>query len=40
MEKDRTEMQDVAAANPGLVQKMAAMWLVWGKRTGILPRPN
>ncbi|MEZ5042191.1 MAG: arylsulfatase [Saprospiraceae bacterium] len=40
MEKDRTEMHDVAAANPELVQKMADMWLAWGKRTGIVPRPG
>ncbi len=39
MEKDRTEMQDMAADHPELVKKMAAMWLVWGKRTGIVPRP-
>ena len=39
MEKDRTEMHDVAADHPEMVQKMAAMWLVWGKRTGAVPRP-
>ena len=39
MEKDRTEMHDIAAEYTDLVQKMADMWLVWGKRTGIVPRP-
>jgi len=39
MEKDRTETHDMAAQNPDLVKKMADMWLVWGKRTGIIPRP-
>ncbi|MGB5386676.1 MAG: hypothetical protein WBN20_07815 [Eudoraea sp.] len=40
MEKDRTEIHDMAAANPELVKQMAAMWLKWGKRTGIIPRPK
>ncbi|UCD61323.1 MAG: arylsulfatase [Flavobacteriaceae bacterium] len=40
MEKDRTEMHDLAAAHPDLVNKMAQMWLEWGKRTGIVPRPS
>tara|TARA_Y100000588_G_scaffold395280_1_gene522319 strand:- start:1073 stop:2770 length:1698 start_codon:yes stop_codon:yes gene_type:complete len=39
MEKDRTEMHDVAAKNPQLVKTMADMWQTWGKRTGIIPRP-
>jgi len=39
MEKDRTETQNIAATQPDLVAKMADMWLVWGKRTGIVPRP-
>ncbi len=40
MEKDRTEMHNIATANLELVNKMASMWLDWGKRTGIVPRPN
>jgi arylsulfatase len=40
MEKDRTEIHDLAATHPELVNKMAAMWLEWGKRTGIVPRPE
>lgn len=40
MEKDRTEMNDLAATHPELVNKMAEMWLEWGKRTGIVPRPK
>ena len=39
MEKDRTEMHNLASENPDLVKKMAALWLAWGKRTGIIPRP-
>lgn len=40
MEKDRTEMNDIAVNHQELVTKMADMWLKWGKRTGIVPRPN
>ena len=39
MEKDRTEMHDLASEHPELVRQMAEMWLVWGRRTGIVPRP-
>ena len=39
MEKDRTEMHDLAAEHPEVVRQMAAMWMEWGKRTGIVPRP-
>lgn len=39
MEKDRTENNDISEAHPEVVEKMAAMWLAWGKRTGIIPRP-
>ena len=40
MEKDRTEMQDVAIAHPDQVQKMSAMWLDWAREAGAIPRPN
>ena len=40
MEKDRTEMFDVAQQNSELVNKMAVMWQEWAKRTGIVPRPD
>lgn len=39
MEEDRTETQNIAATHPDLVSQMAGMWLAWGKRTGIVPRP-
>ncbi|PHN08114.1 arylsulfatase [Flavilitoribacter nigricans] len=39
MEADRTEMHDLAGAHPDLVRQMSGMWLEWGKRTGIVPRP-
>ena len=40
MEQDRTEMHDVSTDNPDLVKQMADMWLVWGKETGAVPRPE
>lgn len=40
METDRTEMNDIASEHKELVAEMSDMWLVWGKRTGIIPRPN
>ncbi len=39
MEKDRTELNNVADEEPELVQEMAAMWQEWADRTGIVPRP-
>ena len=39
MEADRTEMNNLAPANPELVNKMAKIWLEWAKRTGTVPRP-
>ena len=39
MEMDRTEMNDLADSHPDLVKQMSEMWLNWGKRTGIVPRP-
>ena len=40
MEKDRTEMDDIAVEHPDLVKEMAGMWIIWAKRTGIVPRPT
>jgi arylsulfatase len=40
MENDRTEMHNIAANYPDRVKQMADMWQVWGKRTGIVPRPG
>ena len=40
MELDRTEMNDIASDHRELVAEMSDMWLAWGKRTGIIPRPN
>ncbi|MEZ5356272.1 MAG: arylsulfatase [Bryobacteraceae bacterium] len=37
MERDRTEMHDLAARNPKRVQAMASQWEGWAKRTGALP---
>ncbi len=40
MEEDRTEMHDVASQHPDLVSQMSDMWMVWARRTGIVPRPG
>jgi arylsulfatase len=37
---DRVELNDLAAAQPGRVQAMAARWDAWAKRTHVLPRPD
>lgn len=40
MEKDRTEMYNVADQNKELVQTMSSMWMSWALRAGAIPRPN
>lgn len=40
MNKDRTEMYDLASANQDVVEEMANLWMVWAKRSGAIPRPN
>jgi len=37
MEADRTEQSDLAAAQPERVQAMAEQWLVWAKRSDVIP---
>jgi arylsulfatase len=37
MEKDRTEMHDLAATDPGTVKKMAAEWDAWAAPANVLP---
>jgi arylsulfatase A-like enzyme len=39
METDRTELHDLAAAQPELVKTMVAMWEAWAKRVGVQPWP-
>lgn len=39
MASDRTEMHDLAAADPQRVQSMAAAWEEWAKRTVVIPGP-
>ncbi len=39
MEKDRTELNNVAEENRELVGKMASMWTDWANKVGALPRP-
>lgn len=37
MDRDRTELHDLAAANPEIVARMSAQWETWAKRTNVLP---
>jgi arylsulfatase len=37
MDRDRTEMRDLAAAHPEIVARMAAQWETWARRTNVLP---
>jgi arylsulfatase A-like enzyme len=37
MDADRTELHDLAAAQPGLVSEMAAAWEGWARTAGVLP---
>ncbi len=39
LEMDRTELNDLAAADPDRVSKMEEMWKVWAKRVGAQPWP-
>jgi arylsulfatase len=39
MEKDRTEMHDLAAAQPQRTREIAALWEKWAKRTHAVPWP-
>ncbi len=40
LEADRTEINNLAAKNPDLVDKMASMWQSWAERTNVLPWPD
>ena len=37
MEADRTELQDLAARQPDVVRKMAAVYDAWARRSGVVP---
>jgi len=37
MQADRTEQNDLAAAEPERVQAMAEQWLVWARRADVIP---
>lgn len=37
MESDRTEMHDLAAAQPDRVKQLAAKWQAWAERANVLP---
>ena len=38
--RDRTELNDVSAANPGRTQRMASAWLKWAKSDRVYPKPK
>jgi arylsulfatase len=40
VEIDRSELNDLAAAQPQRVAVMASKWDAWAKRTNVLPRPG
>jgi arylsulfatase len=37
IDDDRTELRDLAAAQPERVRTMAAQWQAWGDRVGVMP---
>jgi arylsulfatase len=37
MARDRTELHDLAAANPDIVAELSAAWQAWADRVGVLP---
>jgi arylsulfatase len=37
LSRDRTELHDLAAANPDIVGELAAAWQVWADRVGVIP---
>ena len=39
LEKDRTEMIDVAQENPKLIKELSGLWHQWAKRTNTIPKP-
>jgi arylsulfatase A-like enzyme len=39
MEADRTELADLAAAQPDRVKEMAALWMAWAERAKAVPWP-
>lgn len=40
MEKDGTELHDLAAEYPEQVAKFSQQWEAWAKRVGVFPKPN
>jgi arylsulfatase A-like enzyme len=40
MEADRTELNDLAAAEPERVNRLAALWETWARRAEVLPWPD
>ena len=40
LKKDRTELHDLAAAQPEKVKALAAKWEAWAERTHVKPYPG
>jgi len=40
VEKDRTELHDLAAQRPDLVKDLSAQWDAWAQRAFVLPKPG
>jgi arylsulfatase len=39
IDRDRGEEHDLATIHPGVVDRLAAAWLAWADRCGVLPWP-
>ena len=39
LQKDRTELTDLAGKNPAKVEELKAKYEAWAKRSGVLPWP-
>ena len=40
LQADRTELNDLAAQEPGRAKELAAQWQAWAKRTNVVPYPS
>ncbi len=40
MKSDRTELHDLASAQPGKAQELLAKWQAWAERAHVLPKPG
>jgi len=40
LKKDRTELHDLAAQQPGKVRELSTKWEAWARRANVVPRPK